>query len=258
MQRDMAQAATEHDFPASGWSRIGMLTPSSKTVLEPCTSAMLAGLDGRATCHFARFRVTEISMSQSSQTQFESGPILQATRDLADAKVDAIAWNGTSASWLGFETDEQLCQAITAETGIAATSSILALNEVLSLRDVRRLGLVTPYLGEIQERIIANYAAAGIDIVADRRLGDRGNFSFAEYSPQLIAEMVRGVAASEPDAIAIVCTNFRGAPIVAALEEELGIIILDSVSLPVWATMRLCGLDPKSIRGWGRLFQEVA
>ena len=243
MQRDMAQAATEHDFPASGWSRIGMLTPSSNTVLEPCTSAMLAGLDGRATCHFARFRVTEISMSQSSQTQFESGPILQATRDLAEA---------------GFETDEQLCRAITAETGIAATSSILALNEILSLRKVRRLGLVTPYLGEIQERIIANYAAAGIDIVADRRLGDRGNFSFAEYSPQLIAEMVRGVAASEPDAIAIVCTNFRGAPIVAALEEELGIIILDSVSLPVWATMRLCGLDPKSIRGWGRLFQEVA
>ena len=28
---------------------------------------------------------------------------------LAHAKVDVIAWNGTSASWLGFDRDERLC-----------------------------------------------------------------------------------------------------------------------------------------------------
>jgi maleate isomerase len=248
----------EHDYPATAWSRIGMLTPSSNTTLEPYTSAMLAAYGGGATAHFGRFRVTEISMSDSSRTQFETGPILAAARDLADARVDAIAWNGTSAGWLGFDTDEALCRTIQQETGIAATSSILALNEVLSLRGVKRLGLVTPYLSEIQNRIIDNYGSAGIEIVADRRLEDRGNFSFAEYSPQLIATMVREVAASTPDAIAIVCTNFRGAPIVAELEDELGIIVIDSVSVAVWATIRLCGLDPARITGWGRLFQEVA
>jgi len=258
MQDGTAQSTAEHDYPASGWSRIGMLTPSSNTVLEPCTSAMVAGLEGRVTCHFARFSVTEISMSESSQTQFETGPILQAARHLADAKVDAIAWNGTSAAWLGFDRDESLCAAISEETGIAATSSIMALNEILSSLGILNLGLVTPYLGEIQERIIANYRSAGIEISANRQLYDRGNFSFAEYSQDKIADMVRSAAADKPEAIAIVCTNFRGAPIVAALEEELGIIILDSVTVAVWATMRICGLDPKEITGWGRLFQEVA
>jgi hypothetical protein len=31
--------------------------------------------------------------------------ILRAAELLADAKVDTIAWNGTSASWLGREVD---------------------------------------------------------------------------------------------------------------------------------------------------------
>lgn len=246
-----------HDFPATEWRRIGMLTPSSNTTLEPYTSAMLAAFEGRATAHFGRFRVTEISMSEASRVQFETKPILEAVRSLADAHVDAIAWNGTSAGWLGFNKDEELCRLIESETGIPATSSMLALNDALAQLGVTRMALVTPYLSEIQDRIIANYRNIGIDIVADRRLEDRGNFSFAEYSPETISGLVREVAESRPDAIAIVCTNFRGAPVVAALEEELGIIVLDSVSVALWATIRLCGLDPKRITGWGRLFQEV-
>jgi maleate isomerase len=257
MDGQTSQTASVRDFPASGWSRIGMLTPSSNTTLEPYTSAMLAAFYGRATAHFGRFRVTEISMSEASRTQFETAPILEAARSLADARVDAIAWNGTSAGWLGFDKDEQLCELIRQETGIPATSSMLALNDILARIGASRMALVTPYLSEIQERIIANYRNAGIEIVADRRLEDRGNFSFAEYSPEKIADMVRDVAVSRPDAIAIVCTNFRGAPIVAALEEELGIMVLDSVSVALWATIRLCGLDPKQITGWGRLFREV-
>ena len=41
---------------------LGMLTPSSNTVLEPVTTAMLAGLP-EVTAHFSRFKVTEIALS---------------------------------------------------------------------------------------------------------------------------------------------------------------------------------------------------
>ena len=46
-------------------TRLGMLTPSSNTVLEPLTTAMLADLPN-ATAHFARFRVLKISMDDLS------------------------------------------------------------------------------------------------------------------------------------------------------------------------------------------------
>lgn len=246
------------DKPADSWKRIGMLTPSSNTVLEPYTTAMLAAYGERASAHFGRFRVKEISMSQASLTQFVEEPILQAADHLADARVDVIAWNGTSASWLGFDKDETLCRTIASQTGIPGTSTILALNEIIELTGARTMGLVTPYLTEIQDRIIANYKGIGIDIIADRRLEDRGNFSFAEYSPELIAGLVRDVAASRPDIIAIVCTNFRGAPVVRQLEEELGILIVDSVAITLWSAIRIAGFDPAEITGWGRLFQEVS
>ena len=41
--------------------RVGMLTPSSNTVLEPYTAAMFAPFGEAASVHFARFRVTRLS-----------------------------------------------------------------------------------------------------------------------------------------------------------------------------------------------------
>jgi maleate isomerase len=232
---------------------IGMITPSSNTVLEPITAAMLAGLPD-VSAHFARFRVLEISMDQHALGQFEMAPMLEAAGLLADAKVAAIAWNGTSSSWLGFERDEALCRAIETETGVRAASSVLALNEVLAATGVRRLGLVTPYLADIQERIIANYAGLGIEITSERHLEDRGNWSFATYGEARIAELIREVAEAKPDAVTVLCTNFRGAPVVAELEQQLGLPIYDSVATALWQSLKVAGVDTRRVNGWGSLF----
>lgn len=238
----------------TGTARVGMLTPSSNTVLEPATSAMFAELQGDATVHFGRFKVVEISLSQSSQAQFALDPILEAAERLAEAKVGCIAWNGTSAAWLGLEKDQLLCREIETVTGVPATSTMLAFEDYYQRHDVRRVGLVTPYLSEVQDLIIANCAARGIDIVADRRLEDPGNFSFAEHDTTLIRSMIRDVAATNPDVISIVCTNFRGAEVAAEMERETGIPVLDSVSITAASTLRKVGVDPARITGWGRVF----
>ncbi|MAY71700.1 MAG: Asp/Glu/hydantoin racemase [Halomonas sp.] len=235
---------------------LGMLTPSSNTVLEPYTSAILQDLMPAVSAHFQRFTVKEISLSESALAQFDPAPQIDAARLLSDAHMDVIAWNGTSSSWLGFDADRRLCAAITEATGIPATSSVLALNEVLERTGVKRLGLVTPYLDDIQAAIVDNYRREGIEVVAERHLNDRGNFSFSEYDEQTLAEMVREVARAEPEAITILCTNLRGAGIVEELERELGIPIYDSVSVTVWKSLLLAGQDPGAINGWGQLFQD--
>lgn len=233
-----------------------MLTPSSNTVLEPVTAAMLAGLPD-VTAHFARFAVTRISLEAGALGQFDPAPLLDAAVLLADARVDVIAWNGTSAGWLGFDADAALCAAITARTGIPATTSVLALNEVLRRTGARRLGLVTPYLHDVQARIVANYAGAGLEVCAERHLNDPGNFSFAEVGPEVIAGMAREVAQAGPDCIAAFCTNLRAAPLVPALEAELGLLVYDTVQVTLWKSLALAGADPARVRGWGRLFQAL-
>jgi len=218
---------------------------------------MLANLPD-VTAHFGRFRVTEISLREAALSQFENQPILEAARLLADARLNSIAWNGTSSAWLGFDADRLLCKEIETETGIPASSSVLALNEVFAETGVSRFGLVTPYTDDIQEAIVRNYAGAGFTCVAERHLRKHVNYEFSEVTEAELADMTRAVAAEKPDAITIFCTNMRGAPIVAALEAELGIPIYDTVSTAVWKSMRLAGADPRRVKGWGRLFTEVA
>jgi maleate isomerase len=233
--------------------RLGMLTPSSNTTLEPITAAMLAGLPG-VSAHFSRFRVTEIALTGDALSQFDDRPILDAAELLAHAKVDVIAWNGTSSGWLGFDADHRLCERIKAATGTRATTSMLALNEVLAATGVKRFGLVTPYIDAVQRRIVANYAGSGIVCDAERHLGIQDNFAFAEVPAAALTEMIRDVAAERPDAIGVICTNLGAARLVAGLEAEIGIPIYDTIATAVWQSLRMAGVDPGRVVGWGRLF----
>jgi maleate isomerase len=235
--------------------RIGMLTPSSNTVLEPVTMAMLRDVPD-VSAHFSRFRVTEIALSNQALGQFDHSEILRAAELLAHAKVDVIAWNGTSASWLGFDKDEQLCERITATTGIAACTSVLAFREIFQRIGVRRLGLVTPYLDDVQARIIANFGASGLDCSAERHFGLQDNFSFAAVREESIAQMVRAVAAEGCDAAAIVCTNMRGAKVADFLEHELDLPVYDSIAVTLWKCLEVAGVRHDTIDQWGRVFRD--
>jgi maleate isomerase len=236
--------------------RLGMLTPSSNTALEPLTSAMVSGLPG-VSAHFSRFTVTEISLRDAALGQFDDSKIIEAAKLLADAKVDVIGWNGTSSGWLGFEADERLCRRITDATGIPATTSVLALNEILEKTGATEFGLVTPYLDDVQERIIANYARSGFTCIEERHLNLHVNFSFSEVTEDQIRAMVRQVAAKKPKAISTFCTNLKAAQLVRELEAEIGIPIYDTIATVVWKSLRMAGFDTRRVKGWGRLFQDL-
>lgn len=233
--------------------RLGVLTPSSNTALEPLTSALVAQLPG-CSAHFSRFTVTRIALSDAALGQFDDSKILAAAELLADARVDAIGWSGTSAGWLGFDTDRRLCERIRERTGIPATTAVLALNELLALGGVRRLAFVTPYTGDVQQRIVDNYRALGIEVVAERHLGISENHAFAQVAPERLYALAQEVSAAGPQAITTFCTNLHAAPLAARIEAELGPTLLDTVSTTVWGLLRLADADPSAITGWGRLF----
>src|SRR5262245_18139729 len=235
---------------------LGMLTPSSNTTLEPVTTQMLAGLP-EVSAHFGRFKVTEIALSEKALGQFDDTEILRAAELLSHVRTNVIGWNGTSASWLGFDTDERLCRRISEVTVIPACTSALALNEIFTLTNVGRFGLVTPYRDDVQEAIARNYRKAGFACVAERHLRLQDNFSFSEVGTDELRRMVREVASERPQAITILCTNLRGAPLVEELEAETGIPIYDSIATVLWKSLKLAGVDPTRVQGWGRLFQEV-
>jgi maleate isomerase len=236
--------------------RLGMLTPSSNTALEPITSAMLSALP-HVSAHFARFTVTEIALSEQALGQFDTSHILSAACQLADARVDVIAWNGTSAGWLGFERDVELCRQIAEATGIPATTSVLALNDIFAKTGVRRFGLVSPYIEDVQRQIVNNYAALGLECVAAQHFGLRDNFSFAEVSETQLSSAMRETALVGPDAVTTFCTNLHAAHLVRAFEATTGIPAYDTVATAVWKSLRIAGVETHALASWGRLFAEV-
>jgi maleate isomerase len=233
--------------------RLGMLTPSSNTALEPITNAMLAG-GTDISVHFSRFKVTEIALSETALRQFDDSEILRAAELLAHAKVDIIAWNGTSASWLGFERDVRLCERITEATGIRACTTVLAYRDLFRRLGTTRIGLVTPYRREVQDKIIANWGSEGLQCVAERHLSLQDNFSFAEVPEAEVAGLIEDVVREGCDAVAVVCTNMRGAGVAHRLEQQLGVPVFDSIAVTLWACLIAAGIDPRRIQGWGSLF----
>jgi len=234
--------------------RLGVLTPSSNTALEPLTTAIVGTLPD-ASVHFSRFKVTEIALDAAALGQFDDGNILAAAELLADARVDVIGWSGTSSGWLGFDRDRRLVERIRERTGLPATTAVLALNELLAIRKITRIGFVTPYTQDVQDRIVGNYRTLGIETVAQRNLGIRVNHDFAGVDPVMLRELMAEVARERPQAITTFCTNLRAAQLAPEFERAHGIPLLDTVSTTVWGMVRAAGRSPAAIEGWGGLFQ---
>jgi len=232
--------------------RIGMLTPSSNTVLEPITMRMVAAMDGDVTVHFSRLRVTSISPEVSSRDQFDPGVMVSAAELLADAKVDVIVWNGTSGGWEGIDADRRIVDAIEAATSIPSTTGTLGTIDAFHVLGLRRYGLVVPYSDSITSRIQETFLSVGYECVRSTNEGITVNWDFANISSEIVANRARKVAKARPEGIAIFCTNLCGAPVVSTLERELGLPVVDSVIVCLWAAFHRLGRRPE-LGGWGRL-----
>jgi maleate isomerase len=232
--------------------KIGHITPSSNTVLEPLTGCMSAAVAAPLSHHFSRIAVQTISLGEQSTSAFGVEPMLAAAQLLADAAVDAIVWNGTSAAWLGFHSDRELCARITARTGIPASTSTLAQADAMRALGVTRFGLAVPYLDDVTARIVEVYGEEGLEAVAFANAGVTTNSAMAYVSDDEVRDLVR--AADHPDAqcISVICTGLAAAHLVSELELELGKPIVDSVAVVLWKALAMVGIDPVA-PGWGRL-----
>lgn len=227
------------DLDTSGLSggRIGIVLPSSNTVVEPLAAQMLAGTG--ITVHFSRLGVFDVALDSESKAQFELQRHIEAANLLADAKVDVIVWGGTSASWLGSTHDHTFCGSVTAQTAIPTTSCVLEMNRMLQEGSFQRLGLITPYTDDVQKQIITNYEAMGYNCVGSENLGGTISSDFADISEEVLSQMVCSIGRSKPDLIFIMCTNLHGAGIAHSCSKDLRLPVIDSAAASIDAGLSL-------------------
>jgi maleate isomerase len=234
---------------------IGTITPSGNTVVERVTLGIVRDLP-EVSAHFSRTPV--FGSSDPSPDRYAPEGFVAAARLLAHAAPAVLVWNGSKGAGIGFEHDRALVDAIRAETGIATTTSILGMEQLLGARGITRVAVVTPYNDPGQHKTIACLGREGFDCVAEAHAGLADNLSYANVPLDQIAAMVRQVAAAKPQAVLCLCTNFPAAVVAAPLEAELGVPIYDTTALGAWHALRLAGVDTSAAAArWGSLFNEA-
>lgn len=206
--------------------RVGLLVPSSKTVME---IDFQKGLGPDVGLHTAR-------MFMEETTPEAEGVMLDlyaipASLTIATARPDFIVFGCTSAGALrGNEYDAEFCRRMEAETGIPVVSVIAAVASAIRRRGANRIGVVTPYVRELNDRIAASLEDQGdIEVVVIDGMGITENFAIAEITPQDIIDFAGSTFAGHDLDLAFVsCTNLHGIGAIAGLEELLGIPVVTS------------------------------
>ncbi|WP_427017544.1 maleate cis-trans isomerase family protein [Pseudarthrobacter sp. P1] len=221
--------------------------PSSNSNAESLTAAILAG-EPAVGVHYSRFR-----LPAALDDSIDAGVLGDAPRLLGDAELDAIAFHGTSGSWTGLAGDRALCGSLTAATGAPATTASLALVAGLEALRLGRIAVVFPGPASIMVGIAREYAAHGIDVVRSAvPTAPMSNPEISRMDRQAIDALMRPAFGAGADAVVCIGTNLRSAYLVAELEEEFGVPVVDSATATLWHLLRIAGAA-RPIAGWGML-----
>lgn len=215
-------------------TRVGLLVPSSNSVMEV---DFYRRLPEEATLHTARMYLE--STTSEGENEMLDQHTMPAARDIGTARPHVVVFGCTSAGALrGNEYDAGLCRRIGNLTGAAVVSVIASVRRAISLRGARTIGVLTPYVDSLNERIRASLEADDVEVVAMHGLGITDNFTIAKVTPEEIAdvaeERLHGVRA---DLVFVSCTNFRAMDAIPLVEGRLGIPVVTSNQAAFEATL---------------------
>jgi maleate isomerase len=166
--------------------------------------------------------------------------VMPAARDLGTARPHAVVFGCTSAGALrGNDYDVELCERIAEVTGAETISTIASVREAIERRDGSRIGIVTPYVEALNERIKAAVEADGVEVAAIHGLGIDENFTIAEVEPDRITRFAtEAFGDGGIDLLFASCTNFRAYDAMAPIEDALGVPVVTSNQAVVEAVLR--------------------
>ena len=204
--------------------RIGLILPSSNTVMEP---DFYRRLPASITLHTARMFLEDVTAVTEARMLDEF--TLPAARDLATVQPDVVIFGCTSAGALrgnAFEEDfiQQISLTSCAHT-IGVNQSVRA---ALKKLEAHKLVVITPYLAELNQKIQASLEQAGFEVLNIQGLGIRENTSIARVAGERILQLAReAVGDLQPDALFVSCTNF---PAVDVLNQLRGMFRFPVIS----------------------------
>jgi maleate isomerase len=206
-------------------ARVGLIVPSSNTVIEV---DFYRRLPASATLHTARMYLEETTPEGESAMLDDYLPT--AINDLRSARPDVMVFGCTSAGALrGNDYEAQLIDRIAGETGAQTFSVSASVRRTIRAAGARRVGVITPYVDSLNEKIRESLQDDGFEVAAIHGLGITDNFTIAEVEPERIAEFASECfGGTDIDLLFASCTNFRALDAREDIQAALGVPVVTS------------------------------
>jgi maleate isomerase len=227
--------------------RAGLLVPSGNSVAEPEIRAMLP--------RGVSMLVTRLALRGSSPAELMGmlDQLEAASRLLADAEVDCIAFHCTAVSTFAPELAGNIRERIQSASGIRCLTTADAILEGLRRLNAKTVSLLTPYIDAVHEREVAFLTENGFAIKGSANLGINTNTEMARFGPERLLDWAGRNVDCNADACLISCTAIKSAPVIAQLEKASGLPVLTSNQSMAWHLLRSTGIDDR-VDDYGRLF----
>jgi len=223
---------------SADWQRIGLIVPSSNTVVE--TDFQRALLPG-VTLHTARMFLAETTAEAERRMVYDHVPL--AVADIASLHPHVVVFACTSAgAVLGAEGEARLMAEMAAQCQAPVVSTNSAVGEAIARHAPRRVAVLTPYIDELNAAIRAGLERRGLNVVRIAGLGITDNFAIAEVTPnEIVAFAERELVGIAFDLLFVSCTNFRAVEARPMLQQRFGVPVVTSNQATIDAALAAIG-----------------
>lgn len=182
--------------------------------------------------------------------------VLQATKLLAQAPLDVIAFGCTSGSFVnGAGYDQQLIKHMENIANIPCTTTATAVVAAMKALQIKNIAIATPYTQEVNALGEQFFSNSGFNISNMTGLGLDNDYEISAVDSHKIYEMALSANTDDAEALFLSCTGLSAAPLIDVLEEDLQKPVITSNQATFWHALRISQIASR-VKGYGMLFKH--
>ena len=238
--------------------KFGVIAPSTNTSVQPEFDSMRpVGV----TNHFSRITIPDdpVHSDEDFLKLIDNirASIMESIDSLMTCSPDHLVM-GMSAEtfWDGLDGSVQLQKRVEARAGVKVTMGSDACQAALSkYGDIKRIGVVTPYMPVGDQQVIKFFTDCGYEVVHLKGLKCQSPMLIAHVSEQELRDSINEVNDSSVEAIIQVGTNLAMARVAGIAEFWLDKPVIAINTATYWYALRQNGIEDK-VQGWGSLLSH--
>jgi len=244
---------------ALGWRlKLGVIAPSTNTVVQPEFDAMRPP---GVTNHFSRIHIPNDPLRSDDDftrlIETVRREIMAAIDRVMTCEPDHLVMGMSSETfWDGLEGSERLKERVEARAGVKVTMGSDAAREALQCYgNIKRIGVVTPYLPVADAQVHRFFADCGYEVVRLDGLKCASPVLIAHVTEAELRDAIRRVDGADVEAIVQVGTNLAMARLAAVAEFWLDKPVIAINTATYRSALRRNGIDDR-VDGFGALLSR--